>query len=287
MRIAITGATGTLGSALVRALVARGDQVVALSRTPAALRRLNGVRLEAFRYDVDGLREALRVGRIDVMVHAACAYGRSGESMDELADANVFRPLSLIESAGTAIGRCIAIGTGLPSDVSPYASTKAQFAQRLAEVSARSRTPHVVVSLEHFYGPGDDPSKFLTRVARACIAGQPLDLTSGTQRRDFIHVHDVVRALLVLIDDHQREWGIVPLGSGTAVPVRQVVEMINAVAGGRSDLRFNALRTRANEPECCVADTQYLRARGWSPEIPLQEGIRELVGSEIQAMKAL
>lgn len=287
MRVAITGATGTLGSALARALIARGDRVVVLSRNPTALRRLEGVQVEAYSYDVVGLREALRAATIDVLVHAACAYGRSGESLGEMVEANVLQPLSLIEAAGMAIGRCIAIGTGLPSDVSPYASTKAQFAQRLAELSTISRMPHSVVSLEHFYGPGDDPGKFLTRVARACIAGEPLDLTSGTQRRDFIHISDVVRAFLFLIDDNQQEWRVIPLGSGIAVPVRQVVEMINAAAGGRSVLRFNALRARANEPECCVADTRYLRTHGWSARIPLEQGIRELVISETKAMKAL
>lgn len=284
MRIAITGATGTLGAALARALRARGDPVVAFSRTPQTLRRLEGLAVEVFSYDIGGLRAALQAGTIDVLVHAACAYGRSGESPEAMAEANVFQPLRLIEAAGTDIGSCLAIGTGLPPDVSAYALTKAQFADRLEQLSAVAHAPRSLISLEHFYGSGDDPGKFLTRVARSCIAGQAVDLTAGTQERDFIHLSDVVRALICVIDLGERAWRVIPVGSGMAVPIRRVVEMIHSAAGSSSELRFGAVATRANEPQRCVADIQYLRMKGWATSVPLDEGIRDLVASEIKAM---
>ena len=285
MRIAITVATGTLGTALVHALLGRGDQVVVLSRTPHALRRLQGLVVDAYSYDDNGLRAAMAAGPIDALVHAACAYGRSGESPADLMEANLLHPMRLVDVAGTTIGQWIAIGTALPRTVSFYALSKAQFAEWLELLPASQIGPRAVIALENFYGPGEDPGKFLTRVVRACISGQPLDLTVGTQKRDFIHIDDVINALIRIIDQPEPAYRVIPVGSGTALPVRQVVERIHAAAASRSELRFGTVPLRPNEPECCVADTTYLRRLGWTPTVSLDQGLYDLVASEAKNMK--
>jgi nucleoside-diphosphate-sugar epimerase len=193
---------------------------------------------------------------------------------------NCADPLRLVLAGGVRIGPIIAVGTGLPRTVSPYALSKHQFADWLDQLSGDRISPATVVELEHFYGPGDEPTKFLTRVARTCLAHQPLDLTAGTQLRDFIHLDDVVRGLMVLIDRPVGSFRRVPLGSGQAVTVRSVVEQIHAAAASRSILRFGAVPQRSREPGCCRADTAHLRSLGWSPTIPLASGIPALVASE-------
>lgn len=280
MRIAITGATGTLGSALTRALLQRGDTVVILSRTPTALRRLLGLPITAYPYDVAGIAAALAAGPLDALVHAACSYGRSGESAADLLEANALTPLRLALAAGTRVGRWLSIGTALPRGVSPYALSKAQFADWLEALPASAVPPRDILLLEHFYGPGDDPSKFLTRVARACIAGEPLELTAGTQERDFIQLDDVVAAILAVLDRPQPGCRSIAVGSGTAVTIRTVVERLNRLAGGRSQLRFGAVPMRANEPARCVADITALCRLGWSPAVSLESGLAALVASE-------
>ncbi len=280
MRIAITGATGTLGSALTRALLQRGESVVILSRTPSVLRRLDGLPVTAYAYDAAGIAAALAAGPLDALVHAACSYGRAGESAADLLDANALTPLRLALAAGTRVGRWLSIGTALPRSVSPYALSKAQFADWLEALPAGTVPPRDILLLEHFYGPGDDPGKFLTRVARACIAGEPLELTAGTQERDFIHLDDVVAAILAVLDRPQSGCRSIAVGSGTAVTIRTVVESLNRLAGGRSQLRFGAVPMRANEPARCVADTTTLRRLGWAPAVSLESGLAALIASE-------
>jgi CDP-paratose synthetase len=280
MRIAITGATGTLGSALARALLRRGDAVVVLSRTPDALRRLDGLPVAAYAYTAEGLETTLAAGPLDALVHAACSYGRNGESPADLVEANALAPLRLALAGGARIGHWISIGTALPRNVSPYALSKAHFADWLEALPAGILPARDILLLEHFYGPGDDPSKFLTRVARACLAGEALELTAGTQERDFIHLDDAVAAIIAVLDRPQPGCRTMAVGSGTAVAIRTVVEGINRLAGGRSALHFGAVPMRANEPARCVADTAALRRLGWSPAVSLESGLAALVASE-------
>ena len=194
MRIAITGATGVLGSALAKAVVKRGDELVVFSRKPNDLGpRLDGLPLSSFAADATGMKSCIEQGQIDVLIHTACSYGRQGETAADLLAANVLAPLRLLEAAGKSISRLIAIGTGLPPTVSPYALAKFQFASWLEKAPAPAE--RIVVALEHFYGPNDDSSKFITWVTRQCLNGERLALTSGEQERDFIHIDDVVSLL--------------------------------------------------------------------------------------------
>jgi nucleoside-diphosphate-sugar epimerase len=57
------------------------------------------------------------------------------------------------------------------------------------------------LKVQHFYGPGDDPAKFITGLIAQCLANVPeIRLTEGRQQRDFIYVSDVVSAMLALLE---------------------------------------------------------------------------------------
>jgi len=58
----------------------------------------------------------------------------------------------------------------------------------------------VNVALEHFYGPCDDDSKFVTYIIRNILGNvENLDLTMGEQKRDFIYIDDVIDAFEKII----------------------------------------------------------------------------------------
>jgi nucleoside-diphosphate-sugar epimerase len=284
MRVVITGGTGFLGSHVVKALVKRNDQVVLLTRNPCGnLGRLNDFTAISMVLPLspNGIAEALATGPVDAVIHAAACYGRAGESADILVDANVRLPLALASACGTRIGRWLAVGTALPREISPYALSKAQAADWLRLLPSTVLSPRVHLAFQHFYGPGDDISKFPTFLARRCLAGGEVALTSGIQQRDFLHVTDAASAILTLLDAPlNATCSEVPVGSGTAIPVRELAERINAAAGGQAQLRFGALPTRACEPATCVADPAILHALGWRPRIGLDQGITELVAAE-------
>lgn len=276
-RIAITGATGSLGSAVAHALLERGDEVVALSRKPDTVRRRMNAPVEAFAYSPQGLQEALAAGPVHAVVHTACVYGRDGESLVDLIEANVTQPLRLV-LASADIERWINVGTALPPEVSAYALSKRQFADWLEHLPGDHAVPdRTTIALQAFYGTVHDASSLLARVARACLKSETVKLTPGTQRRDFIYMHDAVRGILAILDrEAQHGHRVVELGTGIAHSIREVTTMIRDLAG-TGVLEFGAVASRPGEPATCVADTGSLTALGWSAEVNLENGLPELV----------
>lgn len=282
-RILVTGASGFLGSHLVRALLLRGTPVLAASRGPEVPVRLRGLDgpLEIVSWDPRDPEPLLHRG-VSVVVHLAACYGRAGEPPMELVEANLLAGLRLLHGARAAgVGAFLHAGTGLPPEVSPYALSKRQFAA-WAEIQTGG-TAVVELRFEHFFGAGDDPSKFTTHVARSCLLHLPrLPLTAGIQLRDFIHVDDAVAAIIAVLDrgippgGHAR-YGI---GSGQPVSIRSLVERIHQLTGSRTVLDFGALAPRSNEPAECRADLTALRGLGWAPAIPLDEGLARFIDGE-------
>jgi nucleoside-diphosphate-sugar epimerase len=126
------------------------------------------------------------------------------------------------------------------------------------------------------YGPHEPPGRLVSQVASALVKGEPASTSEGTQRRDFLHVRDVASAFAALLDSGVE--GPVNVGSGAAVPVREVVSLI-AEATGRPELvRCGELPAQPGDPPVLEADVARLRGEvGWSPAISLAEGIRETV----------
>ncbi len=126
------------------------------------------------------------------------------------------------------------------------------------------------------YGPDEQRGRLVSQIAEALVKGEAAPTSDGTQRRDFLHARDVAAAFVALLDSDVE--GPVNIGSGNAVPVRQVVSLI-AGAAGRPDLvRFGEIPQRPGDPPLIEADVARLRDEvGWRPAVSLEEGIRETV----------
>ena len=112
-------------------------------------------------------------------------------------------------------------------------------------------------------------------VAQA-IAGGPLSIHGdGSQSRDFVHVRDVVTAL-VLLGRGGLPDGTWNLGSGRAVTVAQLADLVEAAAG--RPLGRRTLPRRAGDVTRSVLSSRRLRGLGWRPEVRLAAGIGELLG---------
>lgn len=282
--LVLSGATGYLGSQLARRLIANREPVLLLKRRASSLRRLVGIEVPTLDID-DGLdaQSLCRHGPPLAVIHMATCYGRHGESEAEIRAANVDFPRRLL-AAATGAGANVFINTDTTLDaaVSVYSASKAQFRADLDTQSQAGGIPSINLRLQHFYGPGDDPSKFCTHVIRNCLAHVPhLDLTSGEQRRDFIYIDDVVAAYLhVIAEAPDAVPQCIDVGSGEAVALRYLVERIHRLTGSRTELRFGARPQRVGEAPLSVADTAALRALGWQRRIDLDAGLQLTIEHE-------
>lgn len=286
--ILLTGATGFLGSALARYWVQAGCQVSALVRPTSSCARIEDIlpNIQLYRCGSDqDVLSALTAVAPDYIVHTACAYGRAGESIVDIYDANVRFGLVLLEGANS-LGKSVAFvntGTILDSSVSSYAMTKRSFSV-IGAFQSGPNVKFVNVVLQHMYGPGDDKSKFTTYVVGSCMANvDTLNLTSGIQRRDFVFIDDVVSAYDIAISqissiEHSEN---IEVGSGVALPVREFVELAHTMIASLTQLNFGSVPYRANEAMLFQADISRMRSLGWEPRTSLEEGIQKMIDKDI------
>jgi len=222
-----------------------------------------------------------------LVIHTAGTYGRKGETWAALVDSNVKLGLELINAIKQTGKKTTFINTStaLNSMVSAYALTKNQFSTwgELLAAELPNQLRFIDVKLQHMFGPGDDASKFTSRVISACINNEhKLPLTHGQQRRDFIYIDDVVSAYLKLINAHNQlpNFESYDLGLGEAPTVREFVELVRREARSATELEFGAVILRPQEPLICVANIQKLNALGWTPKLSLEDAVKLTIQKE-------
>lgn len=278
MKILITGASGYLGSQLVKALADdKNNKIIAVVRPSSSTSRLSNLSISLVKADNDKqLDDIFSLYLPDIVINTVALYGRQGESISSLIDANISYPSQLLSLAKKYNAKAfIHTGTSLPDDISAYALTKNTFV-KLAAFQDLASTQFINLELEHFYGPGDDDSKFISYVIRECLANRSLNLTTGTQRRDFIYIDDVISAYKTILDKLSifGAFDTISVGSGEAPMVRELVEVIHSSAGSNAELKFGAKAMRDNELMYSCSDNEKLYSLGWHIEYPMKNGIQ-------------
>lgn len=282
MRILLTGVTGYLGSHLANALLDNGCEVIGMKRKSSSLHRIESILPELTLHDVEEVDVPelfTQYGKIDAVIHTATCYGRNGENATQVLEANLVFPLKLLDAAAASgVGLFMNTDTVLDKFLNPYALSKEQFAEWGRYFSRQKQIRFLNLKLEHFYGPGDDKSKFTTHVINSCLANVPeLKLTPGEQQRDFIYIDDVVSAYLLLLDERESfDDGFMEfeVGSGAPVTIRQFVETVHRLTTSTAHLSFGALPYRASEVMFSQANTSALQALGWRCKRSLLEGLK-------------
>jgi CDP-paratose synthetase len=290
--ILVTGATGFLGGGLTLRFVAAGYGVVVLKRSGSDVARIRSIADRVRMYDVDRtpLERIFDEQPIDAVVHCATNYGRNGVSAANVLETNLILPLRLLQLASDRGARAfVNSDTILDPRINYYSLSKSQFVEWLLHLSARLAC--VNVALEHFYGPGDNPSKFLSSIIRDLVRGVPaIALTPGEQRRDFIYIDDAIDAFSRILEyalHAPAGFSRFEVGTSELITIREVVQRIHRLAGTPATaLQFGVLPYRENEVMESQVDSATLRRLGWAPRISLDEGLRMTIEMERKQLPA-
>jgi len=133
----------------------------------------------------------------------------------------------------------------------------------------------------NLYGPGDNfnltTSHVLPALIRKCHEAKMNGASSvtvwgtGTPRREFLHVDDLADALLFLMRTYEQE-GLVNVGWGEDLSIRELVQMVKMVVGFEGVVEFDT--TKPDGTPRKLLDTARLSALGWRPRIGLEAGLR-------------
>ena len=139
--------------------------------------------------------------------------------------------------------------------------------------------PATTVRLGNIYGPRQDPATEAGVVAIFCEAGRdggrPTVFGTGEQTRDYVHVADVVAALIAAQESD--DAGPINVGTGVETSVLRLAELIGR-ASGRDDFEPEFAPAREGEIERTVLDTAGAAERlGWRAERTIEAGIEQTI----------
>ena len=286
MTILLTGATGFLGSHLLKALINKGYEVVVLKRSTSNMWRLKGFENTFKSYDIDQvpLQKAFEEQYIDTIIHTACVYGRKGESIQQILETNLMFGIELLNT-----GTFFNTGTLLYKYLNYYALSKKQFEEWLQLASDKIQV--VNLKLEHMFGEQDGNDKFTSWILNELQQEKNIiPLTAGTQKRDFIYIDDVVSAYLTCLEQapQLKAFNDIEVGTGVLTPVKTFVTLVKntleKLKGSpiETQLNFGALPYREGEIMEPQVDNSMLCSLGWQPKRSLEENIEQFVKHEIQ-----
>jgi len=287
VRVLVTGATGFIGSHVVRELLRKGHSVDALVRPESSRHRLLDVRGVTF-WPVDlsdGATLAITLGRIrpDGLVHLAWyaepgAYLRdTARNLASLEDS--LRLLRLVSGGPTRrvvlAGTCLEAGSRPGSGDEPiYAVAK----RALHEVALSGRSGGMTVACAHVFsvfGPWEDERRAVPSIIRSLLRGDPVDVSAGDQLRDYVHVADVAAAFVTILEHDV--GGSIDVCTGEARPIGEVFEEIGRATGRGDLIRRGSRATGADEGFDAVGDPDPLRSLGWRPREPFPRRMAETV----------
>ena len=284
--ILLTGGTGFLGSNLLKELVLRKFRVILILRSSSNIWRIRNVLDKVITVNIDevALDKIFLDEKIDIILHCATNYGRKEIDPISLLEANLILPLNLLQLGRKANVSCfINTDTLLDKRISYYSLSKSQFKEWLKVYS--NEITCINIALEHFYGPLDDQSKFVTYIIKNILADvDAIDLTGGDQKRDFIYIDDVVAAFMKIIEhSFGLRCGFInyEIGTSHVISIRDFVSLVKSMArNGRTRLNFGAIPYRDNEVMESRVDITEIRKLNWAPRFTLEEGLKKTIALE-------
>ncbi|MBS3873071.1 MAG: NAD-dependent epimerase/dehydratase family protein [Firmicutes bacterium] len=287
-KVLLTGATGFLGSHLLKELLSTGHEVYAFRRRTSDLWRVDYIKHRVQWFDSEGDLAAPfhAAGGVDHVIHAATSYGQRLEEGSHIMLSNMVFPLRLYEYA-ELYGAKTFINTDTffskvdhaYAHLSGYALSKRQFCEWLR---LNARTTRICnVRLEHMYGPRDDSKKFVPYIIEQCLRNVvELELTAGDQERDFIYVSDVVRAYTCMLNSYEKftsAYTDFELGTGESNTIRHFVQRVAHLTQANTYLRFGSLPYRQNEIMHSKANIETAAKIGWRPNVSLHQGLSDTI----------
>ena len=271
MRIAVTGASGFIGSRLLKKLEKSGDAAMALSHE-LSLKELCG-KLEEF--------------RPEVLVHLASVFiaEHKPEDLDVLVDSNIRFGVRVLEACRLSnISRIVITGSSWQHyedrsevAVNLYGALKNGL-EAIARYYADANDMSIAfLKLYDSYGAGDTRPKLIPHLVKLSRNGGNLDLSPVEQVVDFTHVQNTLDAIVLACawtETHKGKFQDFRVSGREPMKLKQLVDLIERTSGRSIGIHWGARPYRAREVMKPWDKTPELP--GYEPRISLAQGLKEL-----------
>ncbi len=310
--ILVTGGAGYIGSHVVKELLRQGHKPIVFDNLQTGHRKTtkDALFIEGDLSDQKKLKETFQAYQIDTVIHFAAdsLVGESVQNPLKYFNNNVKNSLNLIEIMEEFKVKKIVFSSsaavyGEPKEIpiteehpcaptNPYGETKWIF-EKVLQAYHNSKKLNFI-SLRYFNAAGADPegelgedhspeTHLIPLVIKAALHGVPVPVygtdyntPDGTCIRDYIHVTDLANAHILALRklDQEKISGMYNLGNGNGYSVREVIETVKKVTGGKVAAADSP--RRPGDPARLVASSEKIRKElGWTPKYPDLETIVE------------
>ena len=313
-KIAISGATGAIGMALIEKCIEEGTQVIVFVRSNSA--RKNRIPknklitvIEIGLEDLADYEDKIRRGcadnvndisDIDVFYHFAW-NGTTGASRNDmyLQNMNVKYTLDAVKLA-KAMGAKTFIGAGSQAEygrvegvLQPDTPVNPENGYGMAKLCAghMSRVMCEQLSMAHVwtrilsvYGPYDGEKSMITSVIRKLLNGDKPSLTRGEQKWDYLYSLDAANAMYLLgersieLDEPSISGRTYCIGSGVAKPLSEYIRMMRDAIDSDLELGFGEIPYAEKQVMNLCADIKDLtHDTGFLPKVDFEKGIKNTI----------
>jgi nucleoside-diphosphate-sugar epimerase len=299
--VLISGATGFVGSNLACRLLKDGWCVHVISRAESHLPDL-----PEFAHIVNHVHDGSTQSLVDcvarakpnVVMHLASMIQveHKVKDVEPLIISNVLFGSQLLEAMrGNGVEMFVNTGTFWQhfnndeySPVCLYAATKQAFEAILKYYVEAYGIKAITLKLFDTYGPNDPRPKLFHLLNKAATSKEPLDMSSGEQLIDLVHIDDVVDAYLIaanqLLEGTVSQHETYAVSSGKPTPLKKVVQLYAEVTEQAIVVNWGARPYRVRE--VMVPWSRGDSLKGWSPKIKLSEGMRQIWSSGMQHLNS-
>jgi UDP-glucose 4-epimerase len=293
-RVVVTGGAGFIGRHVAEAYASRGARVLVIDDLSGGSEPLEGSLLRTDTIDVADpeVVSSIRAFGPDLVVHCAAQVSVARSVREPAFDrrVNVTGTALVVQAAEATHARVVFLSSGgaiygesngateatPPAPASPYGRHKLEAEGLVREAGGG----HGILRLANVYGPGQRPGLeggVVAIFSEQLRQGLPIVIHgSGQQTRDFVHVDDVVAAVLAAgAATINGTWNV---GTGIATSIRDLLLTMAAIAG-RSPQVVEAPRREGDVTSSRLSSELIRRDLGWEPKVRLADGLRGVLQS--------
>ena len=162
---------------------------------------------------------------------------------------------------------------------SVYGQAKLLSSIYLIDLFKKQKFPSIILRLYNTYGPRQDLNRFIPIIISGCIKNEKFPCSKGNQLRDFLHIDDVVDAILKSLTSKNARGQIINIGSGKPRIIKKIIEYIKNISKGGYPL-FGKVKLRKDEILKVYPDINKAKNKiNWRPKISFKKGLKVTIDS--------
>ncbi len=287
MRVLVTGASGHVGGAIARHLVASGCEVIGLSRRPSRVAGLAGALELDLGSETAAEQIAEQVPSCAAIVHAAASMEKQLDA-PAIALVNVLGTQQIVRlaqrwdsaqivfiSGVPVIGRPrdLPVTEAHPTDPPTAYHASKLFGEILMQLAGRSGLSTTSLRLTSPVGPGMPADRILSVFVRRALEREPLLLAGrGTRHQDYVDVRDAAAAVAACL--RERPAGVFNIAAGKSTSNLELAEKCRFLLGSSSEIRFTGVDDPEEGVNWEVSIAEAHRRFGYAPQFSLDQSIQ-------------